>query len=121
MEFLRDAIFALAVWSVVLVIMVPILGVFLLTLLDALFRVDIGFSKLTWTALVLLLPVAGVLLYWILRPKRFNPLLEAHEPDVVHVYPAAYRPVGRPNLTLLQGGASQEAPAVDETTLPRAA
>ena len=67
----------------VLVVILPVIGVYLLTLFDIAFRIDIGWAKLFWGAGVLFTPVIGLIAYWLLRPKNFNPIYETQEPSIV--------------------------------------
>src|SRR5205809_906392 len=64
-----------------IVVVVPVVCVYLGTLLDVFARIDNGvINKFFWAAVVLLMPLMGLLLYWLFRPKRFNPWLEKEEP-----------------------------------------
>ena len=50
-------------------------------LFDVFARIDNGvINKFFWAGMVLLMPLMGLLLYWLFRPKRFNPWLEKEEP-----------------------------------------
>jgi len=94
-----DALIALAFGAFTIFVALPIAAVVLLTLLDICFRQDIGFSRLVWMPIVLFVPVGGLLMYWLLRPKDFDPLTEVREASTYAPslrYAATYR---RPVLT----------------------
>ena len=85
---MSDVLLSLALGFFVILVIVPIVGVVLLTLFDAIFREDIGISRLFWLAAILFIPLGGMLLYWLARPKDFNPLIETRE---AATYPAGVR------------------------------
>jgi hypothetical protein len=87
---MSEALIALAVGFFILLVVVPILTIILLTFLDILSRIDIGFSKLVWLATVLFLPVFGLLAYWLLRPKSFNPWEEKEPLGTFVIVPGQY-------------------------------
>ena len=83
---MSEALIALAFGFFVILVVIPLLGLFLFTILDPLWRVDIGVSKLVWLGLILLAPPLGIPIYWLLRPKDFNPWEERRrEPSLAHV------------------------------------
>jgi len=88
MSFQEFALSFLAVSVILIVALLP-LAVFAWTLFDVIFRVDIGVSKLFWLGLVLMLPVAGLVAYWLLRPKRYDPLYEKGD-DYYTVQPGSH-------------------------------
>jgi hypothetical protein len=110
---MENAIIALTFGFLIILIVLPILALTILTVLDAIFRVDIDISKFVWLGLVMFVPFAGMLLYWLFRPKDFNPLLEKSRPSLVLLGPNV-RDIrsGRPrqNLTLV-GETPQVSPA----------
>src|SRR5262245_19715453 len=61
------------------------LAVIVVTAFDILARVDIGWAKLGWLGLVMMLPFGGALAYWLFRPKTFNPWLERRQETAVYV------------------------------------
>ena len=82
-------------------IVVPVLCVYLFTLFDVFARIDNGvINKFFWAGVVLLMPLMGLLLYWLFRPKRFNPWLEKEEPRYALSY-ASMSFTSRPALRLV--------------------
>jgi hypothetical protein len=116
----EDALLALAIGFTIITIAVPVLFIVGLSLVDVIFRQDIGFSKLVWLGAFMALPGLGIALYWLFRPKDFDPLNEPRpfEPQLPRyreaaasapVAVAAAAPAGM--LTpALQGGADPEEP-----------
>ena len=94
-----------------IVVVVPVVGVFLFTLFDVFARIDNGvINKFFWAGVVLMVPLMGLLLYWLFRPKRFNPWLEKEEPR----YSLSYASVtSRPALRLVHSAGGPE-PVADE-------
>lgn len=117
---MENVLIALAFGFVFWLVVVPVLAVIGLSLVDILARRDIGISKLVWLGLVLLAPVIGMLLYWLLRPKDFDPwtgprlepvrIRYAPEPVLATAAPASWeRPRVAPRMTpALQGGSDPE-------------
>jgi hypothetical protein len=104
---MSNTLIALAIGFVFVLVVLPILVAIILAALDALFRVDIGFSKLVWLGLILLVPVGGMLLYWLFRPNDYNPLLEEGpmEPSIIPgVGVEALPAYPQPNVQTLQDG-----------------
>jgi hypothetical protein len=115
---------ALAFGFFVILFVLPALALFLFTALDVLWRIDIGASKFFWLPLVLFVPVGGMLIYWLFRPKDFNPWLEKSSPfkssrrasrfEPAPVSLGAREPAGITATGLrpaLQGGADPESAA----------
>jgi hypothetical protein len=75
-----DWLIALIFGFVAILVGVPLLALLFLSVFDVLARLDIGISKLVWLGVVLMIPVAGALLYWLLRPKDFDPYEESERP-----------------------------------------
>jgi len=104
---------------VFLLVTVPLIAVLLVTIVDVIARQDIGFSKLGWAGAVLMVPLGGLLLYWLLRPKDFDPWQEPkREPRLLRPPAEALvsAPVSAfaPRMTpALQGGSDPE-PIPDE-------
>jgi hypothetical protein len=82
---MSNALIALIIGFVFVLVVLPILVGIILAALDAIFRVDIGWGKLVWLTIILLVPVAGMLVYWLFRPRDYNPLAEEGpmEPSLV--------------------------------------
>jgi hypothetical protein len=120
MDFTTGILISLAVGIVFLITVIPFVAVMLLTLGDIVFRVDTGISKLFWIAAVLFVPIGGMLLYWLFRPKRFDPLHEKEEFYASWTYhtPAA---TSRPALRALPAQAGPPAPQGQPVELDRAA
>jgi hypothetical protein len=91
-----DALIALAVGLIFLLVIIPLLAGFVFTLLDVLWRIDIGLSKVLWLSLVLLIPGVGALIYWLFRPKDFNPWTEKQREGSFIVLPASSAHVAQP-------------------------
>jgi hypothetical protein len=116
---LSDAAIALAIGFFLVLVVLPIILLALFTAFDILARVDTGISKLFWLMFVLMVPGLGLVLYWLFRPKDFQPLLETREqamPVATYRQDQAMRAVSGarpqgapPRLTpALQGGADAE-------------
>jgi hypothetical protein len=103
-------------------VVVPILCVFLFTLFDVFARIDNGvINKFFWAGVVLLVPLMGLLLYWLFRPKRFNPWFEKEEPRYSLSYATA-SVISRPALRLVHSsGGPAPLPAEGPVELERAA
>jgi hypothetical protein len=103
---------ALLVAYVFLFLALPLIALFFVTVMDIVGRQDIGFSKLIWVLAVLGIPLAGLLLYWLLRPKDFDPWQEPRperrlmQPAEERLMPAAS--VSPRMMPALQGGADPE-------------
>jgi len=117
--------------ALMLFVVIPIVGIVLWTAFDIVFRVDILWSKLFWAAVVLAVPVAGLLIYWMTRPKRYDPLYEKgdyYEPvqrrrrlaTATQVTATEVALPGRPALTLVPKTTPEESEA-PAPTLGRAA
>jgi hypothetical protein len=114
-------ILAILAAYIFLLIAVPLIAVLIITVTDVIARQDIGFSRLVWAGVVLMVPLGGLLLYWLLRPKDFDPwqepkpqrrVLAPREEPVLAASPvAAFSPRMTPAL---QGGADPE-PISDES------
>ena len=86
---------------------------FLFTLFDVFARIDNGvINKFFWAGVVLLVPLMGLLLYWLFRPKRFNPWLEKEEPRYSLSYATASA-TSRPALRLVHSSGGPT-PGADE-------
>ena len=72
MSVIEEAIVALSFGFFFILIVIPLVMVFLATVLDILWRQDIGMSKLLWLGAAVLIPIFGVLYYWLVRPKGFD-------------------------------------------------
>ena len=96
-----------------IVVVVPVVGVFLFTLFDVFARIDNGvINKFFWAGVVLMVPLMGLLLYWLFRPKRFNPWLEKEEPRYSLSYATASA-TSRPALRLVHSAGGLD-PVADE-------
>lgn len=104
---ITDALIAIGFGVFVLAVVVPLIGVMLLSVLDVAFRQDIGFSRLVWLLMVLLVPVGGVLMYWLLRPKDFDPLRETGGEPAYYAFP-----------TYAAARSGRAVPAIAETPTP---
>jgi hypothetical protein len=74
-DWITGTYISLAFGLFLLFVVLPVVGLTVLSLLDVLFRVDIGTSKLLW-APVLMLQGVGLAMYWLLRPTEYQPLLD---------------------------------------------
>jgi hypothetical protein len=96
MDVWDDAVIALAFGVFVLVVVLPLVAVLLFTVLDLLARRDIGWRKLLWLPIALGIPVFGPPLYWLFRPKNFDPWQDT-EPlalgPIAQVEPAVLHPL----------------------------
>ena len=94
-------------------VVVPVICVFLFSLFDVFARIDNGvINKFFWAGMVLLMPLMGLLLYWLFRPKRFNPWLEKEEPRYSLSYASA-SVTSRPALRLVHSSGGPT-PVADE-------
>ncbi len=80
MTVLEQALAAIAFAFVILVVVLPAIAVFSLSMFDIVMRRDLGWAKLFWAIAILLIPIAGVILYWLARPTGYDPLEDAGEP-----------------------------------------
>jgi hypothetical protein len=116
-----DWLIALSFGFLFIFIGVPIIAMIGLSIFDVLARRDIGVSRLVWLFVVLALPVLGSLIYWLFRPKDFDPLHETERQTILIGYPMntvplivtedrIEAPVGAPPIMrpALQGGADPE-------------
>jgi hypothetical protein len=113
---------ALLIGLIFIVVVVPVVCVFLFTLFDVFARIDTGvINKFFWAGVVLLMPLLGLLLYWLFRPKRFNPWLEKEEPRYSLAYATA-SVTSRPALRLVHSsGGAAPAAAEGQVEVERAA
>jgi hypothetical protein len=117
---LQDALIALAFGFFVILIVVPIVALTLLSLVDVFARIDIGASKAVWAGLLLFVPLLGLAMYWLVRPRDYNPYDEGRRELVLLGYRSyefaegpvsavPSRPMAQPRMTpALQGGADPE-------------
>jgi hypothetical protein len=112
---------SLAFGMFMLFVVLPIIAAQLISLLDIGFRIDIGASKLVWAALVLFLPIIGTLLYWMIRPKDYEPLLETDRPSFTLAYGAATATPAHRLSVVPPAPVAVAAAGESERELPRAA
>jgi len=113
---LEDALLALALGFAFILIAGPIIGVMLLSLVDVLGREDIGLSKLVWLGVIFAVPLMGMAVYWLFRPKDFDPLNE--QKPAVPSLPSARR-LGGPQVTYAAAPAAAAAtPSAPRTLTP---
>ena len=72
MGFIDEAIIALGFGFFFILVVIPMIMVLLGSVLDILWRQDIGVSKLFWLGAVMFIPIAGLLYYWLVRPKGID-------------------------------------------------
>jgi hypothetical protein len=112
-----------------MLVVLPIIMLILLSAFDIVARVDTGISKLFWLLALLMLPGLGLFLYWLFRPKDFQPLVETRDEALPvstlrqdrRLLASCPAPAAgaTPRLTpALQGGADAESGA-DTVTTPR--
>jgi hypothetical protein len=97
-DWITGAAIALAFASIVLFVILPGAVLTLLSLVDVLFRVDIGLSKLLWVPL-LMIPGLGLAMYWLARPTEYQPLLDTGGTSFSVTYmepPKTYASTARP-------------------------
>jgi hypothetical protein len=113
---------SLAFGLFVVFVVLPIIAAQLISLLDIGFRIDIHGSKLVWAALVLFLPILGTLLYWMIRPRDYEPLLESERPYFTLAYGTALAtPAAAPRLAAVPAAPQAAAVQESEREMPRAA
>jgi hypothetical protein len=87
-----DWLIALIFGFVVILVGLPVLAGLGISLVDVLARLDIGVSRLVWLGVILVIPLAGMGLYWLFRPKDFDPLHETERPNFLMGGPSVAYP-----------------------------
>jgi hypothetical protein len=72
-------------------LIIPMMFLWGFTLVDIFRRRDIGWSKVLWVMLVLFVPIIGVIVYFIARPKDYDSMAPAYaETDLYGARPVPY-------------------------------